>query len=197
MSKLEKQWRTVKSTYKLEQILGSGSFGQVVKAKNRQTKQPCAIKCVQFNKSQLTSLKYIIREIQILKKLTQMEENIYTTKLIDVILEEAQENIDIMHIFFVMDLHTCNMKQALLANSVVQMSEDHVLFIVYNVLCAVNFLHSAGVVHRDLKPQNILIEEDCTIKLCDFGISRTLLQMDTHQNFDSESSYLSQRLKHL
>ena len=42
------------------------------------------------------------------------------------------------------------------------------------MLCALKFLHSAGVVHRDLKPANILVNSECVIKLCDFGLSRTV-----------------------
>ena len=40
------------------------------------------------------------------------------------------------------------------------------------MLCAMNFLHSTGLMHRDLKPSNILIRKDCSVELCDFGISR-------------------------
>ena len=43
-----------------------------------------------------------------------------------------------------------------------------------NILQALKFLHSANIVHRDLKPSNILIDHDCNIKICDFGISRSL-----------------------
>ena len=52
------------------------------------------------------------------------------------------------------------------------LSENHVLVILYNLLCAINFIHSAGVMHRDLKPANVLINSDSQIKICDFGIAR-------------------------
>lgn len=37
------------------------------------------------------------------------------------------------------------------------------------------YLHSAAVIHRDLKPSNILINSDCHIKICDFGLARSLV----------------------
>jgi mitogen-activated protein kinase 1/3 len=55
-----------------------------------------------------------------------------------------------------------------------QFTEDHLVLTIYNILCAVKSLHAANVVHRDLKPGNILIDDECNIKLCDFGIARTL-----------------------
>ena len=53
-------------------------------------------------------------------------------------------------------------------------NEEHVLTIMYNALSAMNFLHSANIMHRDIKPANMLINEDCNVKICDFGLSRTL-----------------------
>ena len=50
--------------------------------------------------------------------------------------------------------------------------------ITYNLLCAVNYLHSTDVLHRDIKPSNILIQDDCSIRICDFGLSRTLLDKE-------------------
>jgi len=38
------------------------------------------------------------------------------------------------------------------------LKEDHVIAILYNQLCALNFIHSADIIHRDLKPANFLID---------------------------------------
>ena len=54
------------------------------------------------------------------------------------------------------------------------MTEEHIKTIIYNVLCAVNFIHSAQLVHRDLKPANILINTQCNVRICDFGLARSL-----------------------
>ena len=35
-------------------------------------------------------------------------------------------------------------------------------------------MHSAGIVHRDLKPGNFLIDDQCQVKICDFGLARSL-----------------------
>lgn len=52
--------------------------------------------------------------------------------------------------------------------------EKHVVIILYNILCAIKFLHSANIIHRDIKPSNILVNEQCQIRICDFGLSRSL-----------------------
>lgn len=53
-------------------------------------------------------------------------------------------------------------------------TENHLVAIIYNMLCSLNFLHSAGIMHRDIKPANILVDNKCVIKICDFGMSRTI-----------------------
>lgn len=50
---------------------------------------------------------------------------------------------------------------------------------VYNLLCAVRYLHSANVLHRDLKPANILVNEDCSVKICDFGLARSIAGVES------------------
>ena len=53
-------------------------------------------------------------------------------------------------------------------------SKEHLKTVIYNILCAMSYCHSANVVHRDIKPSNFLINSKCQVKLCDFGLSRTM-----------------------
>jgi len=41
-------------------------------------------------------------------------------------------------------------------------------------LLGLKYIHSADVLHRDLKPANVLINEDCSVKICDFGLARSI-----------------------
>ncbi|KAG9414137.1 hypothetical protein AC1031_013347 [Aphanomyces cochlioides] len=52
------------------------------------------------------------------------------------------------------------------------MSDDHVKYFLYQILCALHHIHSAGVIHRDMKPSNILLNSNCDLKICDFGLAR-------------------------
>ena len=54
------------------------------------------------------------------------------------------------------------------------LSEDQVKSIIYDILCGLNYFHKSQLIHRDLKPANILINENCTIQICDFGLARSL-----------------------
>ena len=53
-----------------------------------------------------------------------------------------------------------------------QLSDDHVQFLVYQIVRGMKYVHSAGIIHRDLKPSNIAVNEDCELKILDFGLAR-------------------------
>ena len=57
-----------------------------------------------------------------------------------------------------MDLGELDLKKLLDSVPETEFDEEHITYILYNQLCALNFLHSANVIHRDLKPANFLVD---------------------------------------
>jgi serine/threonine protein kinase len=110
-----------------------------------------------------------------LRKLTEISKNVHTVGLIDILIPPKEDNNDLFGVFIVMEYFERDLKSVMsFAPSKKDFTVDHALLILYNILCALKFLHSANVLHRDLKPANILIDENCNVKICDFGLSRTL-----------------------
>ncbi|KAL7977484.1 hypothetical protein Chor_009433, partial [Crotalus horridus] len=52
------------------------------------------------------------------------------------------------------------------------LSSDHIKVFLYQILRGLKYLHSAGVLHRDIKPGNLLVNSNCVLKICDFGLAR-------------------------
>jgi mitogen-activated protein kinase 1/3 len=61
-----------------------------------------------------------------------------------------------------------------LLGSAQYLSPAHIQTFLYQLLVGLKYIHSANVIHRDIKPANILLFEDCTLKICDFGLSRVM-----------------------
>uniref|UniRef100_A0AAY4B0W4 mitogen-activated protein kinase n=1 Tax=Denticeps clupeoides TaxID=299321 RepID=A0AAY4B0W4_9TELE len=53
-----------------------------------------------------------------------------------------------------------------------RLSEERVQFLVYQMLRGLEYIHAAGIIHRDLKPGNLAINQDCELKILDFGLAR-------------------------
>lgn len=52
------------------------------------------------------------------------------------------------------------------------LSADHIKVFLYQILRGLKYLHSARILHRDIKPGNLLVNSNCVLKICDFGLAR-------------------------
>uniref|UniRef100_A0A8D0KSE2 Mitogen-activated protein kinase 15 n=1 Tax=Strix occidentalis caurina TaxID=311401 RepID=A0A8D0KSE2_STROC len=130
-----------------------------------------------------TDAQRTFREIMFLQ---EFGEHPNIIKLLDVI--RAQNDKDIYLIFESMetDLHAVIKKGNLL-------KDIHKCYILYQLLKATKFIHSGNVIHRDQKPSNILLDADCFVKLCDFGLARSLCQMNEDQGNPALTEYVATR----
>lgn len=86
----------------------------------------------------------------------------------DVIYSSKQKNLCLVFEYFEYDL------RKFLKSRTQTLTEQEIKVILFQILNGVNYCHNNKVIHRDLKPQNILIDNECNIKLADFGLARLL-----------------------
>ena len=72
------------------------------------------------------------------------------------------------------------------------LTDAHFQSFIYQILCGLKFIHSANVLHRDLKPGNLLVNADCELKICDFGLARGF-SMDPEENAGFMTEYVATR----
>nr|ALF99798.1 mitogen activated protein kinase p38 [Urechis unicinctus] len=144
--------------------IGSGAYGQVCSASDTQHNVRVAIKKLARPFQSAVHAKRTYREIRMLKQMRH--ENIIG--LLDVFsptvtLEDFEDVYLVTHLMGA-DLNNIVKTQKL--------SDDHVQFLVYQILRGLKYVHSAAIIHRDLKPSNIAVNEDCELKILDFGLAR-------------------------
>ncbi|KAK2546193.1 Mapk15 [Columba livia] len=156
----------VSQKYEIKRRLGKGAYGIVWKAIDRRTGEIVAVKKIFDAFRNRTDAQRTFREIMFLQ---EFGEHPNIIKLLDVI--RAQNDRDIYLVFESMetDLHAVIKKGNLL-------KDIHKCYILYQLLKATKFIHSGNVIHRDQKPSNVLLDAECFVKLCDFGLARALRQ---------------------
>ena len=72
-----------------------------------------------------------------------------------------------------------------------RLSEDVVKFYAAQIIMAVGYLHSKGIMHRDLKLENILVDETGYLKIIDYGLAKTLTNGQMSKTFCGTPEYLA------
>lgn len=124
--------------------------------------------------------KRILREVTLMRKLDHPG----VVNLIEIIKPADPANFDT--IYLVMGLEKSDLKKILKSNN--NFNLDQIKSIVYSLLKAINYLHESQVIHRDLKPANVLLKSDCTIKLCDYGLARSLTKEQSAPVYQRKNS---------
>lgn len=57
------------------------------------------------------------------------------------------------------------------------LEDIHKKYVLYQLLKSLKYMHSAELLHRDIKPSNLLLNADCSVKLCDFGLCRSVAEV--------------------
>ncbi|XP_060516226.1 mitogen-activated protein kinase p38b-like [Cylas formicarius] len=147
--------------YRMLSAVGSGAYGQVCSAVDTQTKKKVAIKKLARPFQTAVHAKRTYRELKLLKHMRH--ENVIG------LLDVFYPKYDNSQIYLVTHLMGADLNNIIRTQ---RLTDDHVQFLVYQILRGLKYIHSAGIIHRDLKPSNIAVNEDCELKILDFGLAR-------------------------
>nr|CAG4639034.1 EOG090X033O [Daphnia magna] len=157
------EWE-VPDSYQMLSPVGSGAYGQVCSAIDSKTENKVAIKKLARPFQSAIHAKRTYRELRLLKHMNH--ENVIG--LLDV-FTPASSLADFQDVYMVTHLMGADLNNIVKTQ---KLSDDHVQFLVYQILRGLKYIHSAGIIHRDLKPSNIAVNEDCELKILDFGLAR-------------------------
>ena len=158
--------------YEIIKSLGKGSFGEVFLVKNKINNVKRAMKKIKKNNELDLTEEELFNEINILKKIDHPNIikifEFYITSEAYYLIIEYCEGGDLYHY-----------------SKFHKLTEKQISYIMYQILSALNYCHKMKILHRDLKPDNILLKNSlnnyCDIKICDFGTAQ-IFQKNEFQN---------------
>ncbi|XP_065352812.1 cyclin-dependent kinase-like 2 [Cloeon dipterum] len=145
-------------------VVGEGSYGLVLKCRHRESGQLVAIKRFLETEDDLAVRKMALREIRMLKKLRH--ENLVS------MLEVFRRKRRFYLVFEFMDHTLLEELEERSSTSSPGLGEATVRRHAFQILRGLDFCHSSSIIHRDVKPENVLVSKLGVVKLCDFGFAR-------------------------
>lgn len=157
-----KDWtpRRANTFQKLDKI-GQGTYSNVYKAKDLITGKIVALKKVRFDTLEPESVKFMAREILVLKKLNHPN----VIKLEGLVTSRMSSSLYLVFEYMEHDL------AGLAAVQKVNFTESQVKCYMKQLLAGLEHCHNNGVLHRDVKGSNLLIDNEGILKIADFGLA--------------------------
>jgi mitogen-activated protein kinase 6 len=147
--------------------IGKGAYGVVCSARDVETNKKVAIKKIVNAFENIVDAKRTLREIKLLRHLRH--ENVID--IIDCVKPASKHEFEDVYLMY--DLMDTDLYQIIRSSQ--SLTDEHCQYFVYQILRGLKYIHSADVLHRDLKPGNLLLNANCDLKICDFGLARTAL----------------------
>ena len=154
----------VPKRYRIDEPMSHGAYGIVVSAEDHELEDKVALKKIEGVFEHITIAKRTLRELRILRHL--QHENLMQVK--NIFMVGARENFK--ELYVVSELMETDLASTLRSSQM--LTDDHCQFFLYQILRGMKYVHSAQVIHRDLKPRNLLVNSNCDLKICDFGLAR-------------------------
>ncbi|XP_057499291.1 mitogen-activated protein kinase 7-like [Actinidia eriantha] len=161
-------WQTlfeVDTKYVPIEPIGRGAYGVVCSSMNRETNEKIAIKKINNVFGNRIDALRTLRELKLLRHI--QHENVIALK--DVMM--PSHVMSFKDVYLVYELMDTDLHHIIKSSQ--PLSNDHCKYFIFQLLRGLKYLHSANVLHRDLKPGNLLINSNCELKICDFGLART------------------------
>lgn len=150
--------------YSILKAVGHGAYGMVCAASDAETGEQIAIKKIENAFEHITFTKRALRELRILRHLRH--ENLLEIK--SIFLPGRRDQFD--DVYVISELMEIDLGSIL--RSPQTLTEEHCQFFVYQILRGMKYVHSAEVIHGDLKPRNLLVNANCDLKIGDFSLAR-------------------------
>ncbi|XP_031785487.1 cyclin-dependent kinase-like 1 isoform X3 [Nasonia vitripennis] len=162
--------------------LGEGSYGVVFQCRDRQTGRLVAVKKFQQTEDDPLIRKIALREIRLLKNLKHPN----LVNLLEVFRRKRK-----LHLVFEYCEHTLLHEMEKYPHGCPELMTKQ---LTWQILQGVAYCHRLGCVHRDVKPENILLTADGVVKLCDFGFARMLSPGENYTEYVATRWYRAPEL---
>ena len=151
----------MQNKYEVLEVVGEGAYGIVYKCRNKETGKFVAIKKFKEVEDELVK-KTMKRELRMLQRM-------HHENIVDFVEAFKRKG----NLFLVFEYVEKNLLE-ILQDSPRGLEPKLIRHFMYQLCKAIKYLHDQNVIHRDVKPENLLVNENMDLKLCDFGFARLI-----------------------